>query len=144
MTKEEQMHPLQAWVNAMDNATRRIRSEYHLTLGQMIDKLTELPSDLPVQFDWNGGSPYAADSYRGYYSDLAFDWRDDGPPTTIQEFLGACRLALGATFEGYKGGDFVMDDHTPLWAAQYSRCGRAIIGIDVTDGVAFILTKEAS
>ena len=29
---------------------------------------------------------------------------------------------MGATFEGYKGGDFLMGKNTPLWVANYSYC----------------------
>lgn len=51
-------------------------------------------------------------SYRGDYMDLAFEPATD---VTVADMLADARSALGATFEGYKGGDFTMSEHTWCW-----------------------------
>ena len=108
--------------DAMSEMGRATRSDYHLTLGGLIKQLESLPPGLPVKFDWNGEYPFQEMSYRGYYSDLAFDWRES-PITDVTRLLSLSQDALDSTYEGYKGGDFVMDKATPLWAAPYGDTG---------------------
>lgn len=53
-------------------------------------------------------------SYRGDYMDLAFE------PTatvTVGAMLADARSARGATYGGYKGGDYTMDGWTECWLA---------------------------
>lgn len=78
-----------------------------LTLGEVIERLKrENPSRLlPVGF----AAPH---SYRGDYSDLAFELRHN---ITVGEMLAAAESAVGATFEGWKGGDYEMRDYTDCW-----------------------------
>jgi hypothetical protein len=84
---------------------------HYLGLGQLIARLKqEDPARvLPIGF----AEPH---SYRGYYCDLAFEPRRN---ITIGEMLDAARSALGATYQGYKGGDYTMGDHTDCWIAAY-------------------------
>lgn len=134
------MTDIQRLIDALANAGRRTRSEYHLTLGQAIKRLGELAAESPIRLDWIDQSPGEPMSYRGYYSDLAFDFCDKA---TVGDFLKACKASLGKTFEGYKGGDFIMGEETPLWAADYGNTGRAIMDIR-PDGAGFVLvTKDA-
>lgn len=130
---------MQKLIDAMSETGRRERSRYHLTLGGAIKALEGMPPELPVEFD-RGGSPESAHSYRGYYSDLAFDVT--AGPVTVSDFLDQLRQALGRTFEGYKGGDFAMKDDTPLWCASYGCCGAAIMGPVTGDGKLILATKE--
>jgi hypothetical protein len=51
-------------------------------------------------------------SYRGDYMDLAFEPAEN---VTVREMLDAARSALAATFQGWKGGDFVMHGDTWCW-----------------------------
>jgi len=60
------------------------------------------------------------DSYRGYYYEIAFAPKEN---TTIGEMLKNAESALGATFQGYKGGDFKMGPYTPCHLAEYGVCG---------------------
>ena len=115
------------------------RSKYHLTLGKLISALAAMPDDAVVRFD-HGASPGVLDSYREYYSDLAFE--SMGKPVTVDSLLVYARAALGCEYRGYKGGDYMMTQTTPLWNAEYGDCGLAIIGCHV-DGDALILeTKQ--
>jgi len=63
-------------------------------------------------------------SYRGSYEDVAFEVERN---TTVGAMLEAAQSALGATFEGYKGGDFTMTKSTYCWLVEdSSRCGEEI------------------
>ena len=101
-------------------------------LNDLIDRLEQLPQDMPILLG-------EADSYRGYYSDLAFAPLYDTEPRTVKEALKEALLAHGKTFGGYKGGEFTMEGDTPVWYSHYGNCGPAIIGI-TDEGV--ILTQE--
>ena len=107
---------------AMSDMARRDRSRYHLTLGDLIAVLKDAePSAKVVTSDGKGvGRLY---SYRGYYADLALN---DGS-ATAGELLANCEQALDAEFTGYKGGEFLMGENTPLWFAEYGCCGPAIV-----------------
>mgnify|MGYP001607367860 CR=1 FL=1 len=135
------MIDMQKFVDAIDVSARSSRKDYHLTLGKAIAMLESLPTDMQVKFDCGPVAPYDPHSYRGYYSDLAFERGND--TVLVSDFLSQCRAALGAVFEGYKGGDFTMDNDTPLWASEYGRCsGIAIIDLQVREGMAVLVTKQ--
>lgn len=78
-----------------------------MSLSELIEYLEECDptTRVPVGF----GDPC---SYRGDYSSLAFVVEYD---TTVAHMLEAARSALGATFEGYKGGDFLMERYTQCY-----------------------------
>lgn len=119
---------LQEMLDMMSAMEREIRSGYHLTLGGLIQTLENVPPEILVSFDWNDQSPRSLESYRGYYSDLAFEWGNH--PITAGQVLTLCRYVLGMTLTGYKGGEFLMDATTPLWASEYGeRSGLAIVDI---------------
>lgn len=132
------MTDIEAIFNAIMQSADAERSKYHLTLGGAISALAGINPDLPVSFS-SGGAPGRPHSYRGYYSDLSFSPDEN---STVGDFLTSCRASLGQTFQGYKGGDFIMKDDTPLWTASSGNTGLAIIGVSVTaDGVSLI-TKQ--
>ena len=128
---------IQKLFDAISDAAQDERKKYHLTLGGLIEAL-DGGHDTPVRFD-NGMSPTQPHSYRGYYADLAFE-RTDGVVTAERLLVGA-RNCIGRTFEGYKGGDFVMSEDTPLWVASYGCTGEALVGISMVDGAFVIQTK---
>jgi hypothetical protein len=132
---------IQKFVDGIGDAMRDERSRYHLTLGNLIAALEGFPHDAVVKLSDNPDEyPRGADSYRGYYSDLAFKPSPDF--TTVGELLAECRGALDATFEGYKGGDYVMGTNTPLWISDYGTSSRrAIVGIQMIEGRAVLLIK---
>ena len=131
---------MQRILDAMMEQSRITRSDYHLTLGQAIKEIAALPYHEMITFDFNGEYPTEPSSYRGYYSDLAFGW--GGAAMDTEGFAVMCNSALGETYTGYKGGDFLMGLDTPLWAAQWGNTGRAIIGLVRIAGTVKLLTKE--
>lgn len=129
---------MQILFDAISDANRKTRSDYHLTLGSLIERLKVIDKTKIVKFSTgeNVGSEF---SYRGYYSDLCFD--TSGSQKTVGEFLTQAKSALGNTYAGYKGGYFVMGEDTPLWKAKYGDCGEAII--EIVDGNDVILVCKS-
>lgn len=133
---------LQRLFDAMSAISKQERSKYHMTLGNLIDVLEAANDDAVVKFDNDElGHPGDLDSYRGYYSDLAF--RPTTAPITVGFLKQAAAESHGATLTGYNGGEFFMDSDTPLWVSAYGcASGIAIVGA-CTDGDTLILeTKQ--
>lgn len=113
---------MQALIDGIGAQWMRERAESQMTLGKLIKQLETMPADSIVE---SIGSPH---SYRGYYSDLAFE-RVSGV-VTIKDLLASCKSAMGQVFEGYKGGDYVMGALTPVWIASYGSCGVKIMALN--------------
>jgi hypothetical protein len=69
------------------------------------------------------GSPH---SDRGYYQKLAFK---PVPITTFGQMLTHAKSALGRTFDGYKGGEYVMDEFSECRIGEYGVSGEDITSI---------------
>lgn len=141
--EHEMINSMQALFDAMGDAERKTRSEYHLTLDALLGMLTIFCDEgdqlTTVVFD-AGGAPFFPHSYRGYYSDLAFDITEED--TTAQQLLTHCEESLGTTFVGWKGGDFIMGGDTPLWMSEEGHTGRAIMGVEKRVGKIALITKQ--
>ena len=112
---------IQALFDAMTKQMQRERAESQMTLGKLITVLEAMPKDSMVA---NLCDPR---SYRGYYIDLAFDHEKGKRPAV--ELLKECKETVGKVFSGYKGGDYVMDESTPIWIAGYGECGVKLIAL---------------
>ena len=76
-----------------------------MRLGELIEMLESArPQSVPRGF----GHPH---SWRGIYAELAFEPVTN---TTVDQMLSLARSCIGATFEGYKGGDYTMDEYTEV------------------------------
>ena len=115
---------LQAMVDGWSAMDQKARAGSQWTLGDLISALEEMPPDREV------GNLCDPHSYRGYYCDLAFE--NSGGNQPAGKLLDECKKAMGAVFEGYKGGDYVMGESTPIWVAEYGCCGEKIVGIDAS------------
>ena len=91
------------------------------TLGEIIDALTQLPPDMVIE------GIECPHSYRGIYACLAFE----SARNTAGESLAAALEADGATYEGYKGGDFTMDRSTQVYIAFEGYTGRPVLGFGI-------------
>ena len=130
------MTDIQAQFDALAGYVREVRSEYHLTLGELIDTLQTLGGHVPVLTVGGGSVAAECYSYRGHYSDLAL--RPDSAPCSVGRLREMAHAVLGQTVEGYKGGDFVMGRDAPLWIAEYgSSQGLAITDIAIEGSPAF-------
>lgn len=127
---------IQALVDGMSAQWMKQRAETQMTLGKLIAALSAMPPDAQIAAIQN------AHSYRGYYSDLAFELpQSQSDKLTVAEVLQMCRDCMGQVFEGYKGGDFVMGANTPLWIADYGCCGSKLIGVN-PDGTLITCEEE--
>lgn len=113
------MNHIQTMMDAMSAEGRRKRSGAQMTLRKLIERLEQMPPDVMIDIS----EPH---SYRGYYSDLAFA---PGEKIKATEALAICRAAMGQIYEGYKGGDYMMDSNTPVWSASGGCCGQKIMTI---------------
>lgn len=115
-----------------------------LTLGQFIFLLSRIPEDRKIRYDFCRFQPTTLDSYRGFYDHLAIGFNEsqfDENDMTAGALLKQCRDAYGKTFQGYKGGDYVMTESTPMWVAQYGEChSTAIVGVTDYEWIAIIET----
>ena len=111
-----------------------------MTLGEIIDTLEQMPTDVPVKYS-DGNIPGSFESWRGIYAVLTLT--PDGDGITAGELLKMAIKADGGTFEGYKGGEYIMNRKTPVWADDYGYCsGYGITGCKVSnDEVILIRTK---
>lgn len=103
-----------------------------MTLGEFIRALERQDPDEPVKYDFVHFGPTTLASYRGDYSELALGYNECGRHyPKVKDLIAHCKDALGKTFTGWKGGDYDMDERTPLWVANPGESGStAIINIE--------------
>ncbi len=78
---------IQDMINAMSDVSMRTRADYHLTVGGAIRILEKARPGMLFRVDRDGCAvDMSLHSYRGYYTDLAFEYGDgDGGLAWIQE-----------------------------------------------------------
>ena len=113
---------MQSLIDEMSEQWRQERSQSQMTISDLLGRLSELQPDLLIE---GLGEPH---SYRGYYSDLALARLGKSiSVAALEETVGE---VLGAELIGYKGGEFLMDEGTPVWVASYGSCGNKLIAIN--------------
>lgn len=130
---------MQDFFDAISESARLERGKYQMTLGNAIKLLASFDQESEIIFDY-GQYPGSAYSYRGYYSDLSIEPSHE--KKIIKDFFDTLKESVGKTFIGYKGGEFIMKDDTPLWTAEYGTTGKAIMDFIDIDGKVIIKTKE--
>lgn len=94
-----------------------------------------------IRFDFGSAIPTGFASWRGAYEEIAlgytltgYDDRDSkAKDIRLNDFIKMVESAIGETFEGWKGGDFVMSKHTPVWVANPGNSDNTGI-FEVVDG----------
>ncbi len=86
-----------------------------MELGQLIKKLKNLDQHRVLAIGFT-----CAHSYRGYYDRLAFEPMES---TSIGSMLTLAESAMGQTFCGYKGGEYLMTQFSEVHLARYGCCG---------------------
>lgn len=133
-------------------AARMIDSP-QLTLGQLTERVESIleqwkasgEGDEPcVYFDFGSLVPTNFDSWRGSYAELALGYAldDDKEGPTLSDFLKLCKETDGATFGGWKGGDYTMNKNTPVWVANQGHSGDTGIVEVLDDGWRVILATS--
>lgn len=92
-----------------------------ITLGELLEWLEKQDQDQKVRYGF--GEPHTD---RGCYNDLAFEPVHE---TTIREMLGWAESCLGVAFEGYKGGEYVMDNSSFVLIGMWGSCGKPILNL---------------
>jgi hypothetical protein len=115
------MFNVQTYIDGLSAQWQKERADTQMTLGKLIDRLAAMPPDAQV---CKLSCPH---SYRGYYTDLAFEPTTDH--MTVADALVTCRAAMGEVLIGYKGGEFQMGRNTPVWIAEYGHCGKTFLAI---------------
>lgn len=90
-------------------------------LGELIEALEEKFNQDPGYVAKLGFAyPH---SYRGFYNALAFEPVEN---ISVYRMLIEAESALGETFEGYKGGDYLMESCSEVYLAEYGNVGEEI------------------
>ena len=121
--------------------------EHQVTLGELIKALEVADRffcNLSPVFaeDENGGRVDLGSfiSYRGAYDELAIVPAHS--VCVVEDMLQRARQANGATFMGYKGGEFRMDLSTPLWVAPWGSLGLAVTDIVISQSLFILKLRE--
>jgi hypothetical protein len=126
-----------------NNRDEEFKSSPQLSLGELIKKIQKANilrddgSPKSMTFDFGTAIPDSLDSWRGSYCELAVGYsmcernsESRAEPMKADKFLVMLKQAIGEDFEGWKGGEFTMDENTPLWVANPGDSGNtAIVGV---------------
>ena len=124
--------------------TQKLKTSPQLLLGELILKLeTVKDKSVNIHFDFEHAYPTELGSWRGSYEELAIEFEfEEGSYPIVADFLKQLRDAIGATYQGYKGGEFTMGKNTPVWVANYGNSGNTgVVGIINTEHSVIIETK---
>lgn len=135
------------------NEMQKIESGKEYNLGDLIKDLEKYKDYdyglMEVVFD-DGSIPAEFDSWRGSYCELALGYKKDGICHAHSLYVKAFNTN-GSIFEGYKGGEFIMDLDTPIHQANYGETGvedeegnydyKKIIGVKEEGKKLIILTR---
>ncbi len=143
-----------------------------MRLGNLIGSLKGYNPDIEVRYDFVYEVPTTLGSYRGYYEQLALGYcnvdeaskgRAPGDYPTAGLLLAELESALSPAIEeftvenaeapvkpktyrkftGYKGGNYVMTERTPVWVANYGEAaGTGIESIDSNGYVIILCTRK--
>lgn len=89
-----------------------------MILKDLIERLEQEPYENTIRNGFGHSM-----SYRGDYSQLAFA---PAQYVTVGSMLEEAKRAVGETYYGYKGGEFVMDEYTDVYIAEYGSTGEQI------------------
>ena len=134
----------------------RLESRLHptqMTWGDLIEALRILPADVlarPAAFELPWVYPTHFNSYRGYYDQLALGAAHVGnlpltmgKQTTGGEILERARSTVGVTHTGWKGGDYIMGNRTPVWVDNAGECNSVmLVGVRSSVQGAVLLTRR--
>lgn len=128
----------------------KVRLEEQFNLGQLIKALEAIPdeNEKTVCFDFEYAFPTTLDSWRGAYAELALGFDFDGYGLSmdkdacrplLKDFIIYLKIANGMIFEGWKGGQYRMDENTPVWVSNRGNSGHTAIVNVIDDGYQAIL-----
>lgn len=124
------------------NHTRTAESgKEQFSLGNLIDALEKIEDKSKnVYIDFEQAIPYGLGSYRGSYDELCMQFAFNKAGPTVKDLLKELHSTVGAIFEGWKGGEFLMTKDTPIWIAETGNVSRTVI-VAVADNDYDVLLK---
>ncbi len=105
------------------------------TLGNFIEQLEKVvDKSKHITFEFPGVYPSTFASYRGCYQDIALGYETGysvGNHVDVEIILKRAIECIDKSFEGWKGGTFLMDKSSTLWVSNQGECfGMCISGIE--------------
>lgn len=134
MDTTERDAKMQAAFNAIMKPHRDAVGRATMTLGAIIEVLRRAkPEAWLATYPVEGLKLTTLESWRGIYEHLAigYELSDDG--VKVGNLLSEFESAVGKTFTGYKGGNYVMGLDTPVWLANYGKGSSSTIDRIVID-----------
>jgi hypothetical protein len=112
----------------------RFANTIQLTLGELIGKLENIAytGDEPhVCFDFGYFYPAGLCSWRGSYNELSIEYSNNmAKEPKLTEFISILKDAIGKQFTGWKGGEYIMSEYTPIWVSNEGEaCETAVIDV---------------
>ena len=123
----------------------QVRAECHsrgqMTVGDMKRFLRDVSADLSISVvNHPEISISSVGSYRGYYDHMALFY-DTGRALTSKELLMA--IESTTVMYGWKGGEFSVEDGTPLWVSRPSEASDlALIRVEASEGELLLFVEE--
>ena len=138
-----------------------------MTLGELIARLEQIAGnqqeavkakygeEARVTFDFEYAYPTGLSSWRGSYDEIALNFSFVGygldgyskvegfnhEEPTVREFLAMLKAAIGKTYTGWKGGDFVMGENTRVWVANDGNVGNTgVVGVEDNEYAVRLIT----
>jgi len=129
-----------------------MKTSPQLTLGKLIERIEAIEDrSKPVVFD-EVYHPSDIDSWRGSYCELALTYETGEGKLSTADFIALLKRTVGATLYGYKGGEFLMIEDTPVWVANYGESHgfknegdiwlQAVVGVSEDERHVIIETKN--
>ena len=116
-----------------------LKGTRQMTLGKLIKLLSEIiDQDKSIYFDFGYFRPAELMSWRGSYDELSIDYSED-EAVSVKTFLEDLKACVSKEFTGYKGGEFTMNEDTPLWVAHYGSSGHTGVSGIMDDGYQVII-----
>lgn len=102
------------------NKANRLQASLSYNLGRLVQDLSLLDPSLDVIVeDYNYQVvPVDLVSWRGSYDCLALQVKKNGAHMLVKDFLEIAEQALVKTFLGCKGGEYSMDELTPIYCVS--------------------------
>lgn len=103
-----------------------------------------------IMFDFCTAIPTNFDSWRGSYDLLALNYKLTGRDNheglqemRANDFIDMCEKTIGKEFTGYKGGEYVMNEHTAVWIDNYGAYTETgLVGVKSDDYCIYLKTAK--
>ena len=134
MDTTERDAKVQAAFDAIMKPHRDERGRDTMSLGEIIATLRKAKPEAWVQtYPIEDLKLTTIASWRGIYEHLAIGYELGDGGMKVGPLLAECEAAVGNTFTGYKGGDYVAALDTPVWLANWGRSPSSTIDRIVID-----------